>query len=97
MEIWTMVFPMVNMVLVFDSREKAYEHLKKDIPRNLCPKHCKDALESLDKSYTKYKTYFDVYYDDFDEPMEYAYVFKNVVNPEPMTTDEYFENIEKRY
>lgn len=97
MEIWTMVFPMTNMVLVFDSKEKAYEHLINGIPRDLCPKHTEDALASLNKSYSKNTTYFDACYDDFDEPIEYAYVFKNVVNPKYMTADEYFENIEKRF
>ena len=95
MEIWTMVFPMTNMVLVFDSREKAYEYLTNEIPMDLCPKHSKDALASLNESYSKGKSYFSACYDDFDESIEFVYVFKNVVNPKPMTADEYFKNIEK--
>ena len=97
MEIWTMVFPMTSMVLVFTSKEKAYEYLIKSIPSNMCSKHSEEALTSLNESYSKNKDYFEAWYDDFDEPTEYVYVFKNVPDPEPMTANEYFENIEKGF
>jgi hypothetical protein len=99
MEIWTMVFPYHLMVLNFSSREKAYEYLLKDIPRNLCSIHSNQAITSLNKSYNLNKDFFCATYKDFDDEIEdeYAYVFKNTFNPEEIiTASEYPRLVEKR-